>query len=231
MSHASIATRIQACLDTIQQTAVASARDPNSIQLLAVSKNQPVEAIQAAFDAGLRDFGESYWQEAQQKQDILKHLPITWHFIGPIQSNKAKPISHHFNWVHSVSNTKIADKLNQLRAALPKLNICIQVNIDDEDSKSGCSLEALLPLAKHCLTLPHLNLRGLMIIPKKNTDKAASYHTFLKLKQALNTLNAELNCSLDTLSMGMSHDFVPAIRAGSTWVRIGRSIFHASSLY
>lgn len=229
-SH-SIGMRIQACLDTIQKTAMQCDRDPKNIHLLAVSKNQSVDAIQSAFNAGLRDFGESYWQEAQKKQHALQALPITWHFIGPIQSNKAKSIATHFEWVHSVSSIKIADKLNQYRAELPPLNICVQINIDAEDSKSGASMSELLALATHCLTLPHLTLRGLMIIPKNHQNETSSYNTFLRLKQLKNTLSEQLNTPLDTLSMGMSHDFVPAIRAGSTYVRIGRSIFSASSLY
>jgi PLP dependent protein len=227
-----IQSRIQDYLDAIQKTALISARTPESIHLLAVSKNQTTHAIQSAFDAGIHDFGESYWQEAEAKQHALKHLPITWHFIGPIQSNKAKHIAAHFNWVHSLCREDIAKILSTKRpASLPALNLCIQVNIDAETSKSGCSLDELIPLAKQILSYPNLRLRGLMAIPKKNTDTEAAYHTFLKLNQALDTLNNHLHLSLDTLSMGMSHDFIPAIRAGSTWVRIGRGIFDAAALY
>jgi pyridoxal phosphate enzyme (YggS family) len=197
-----------------------------------VSKNQSTEAIQAAFDAGIRDFGESYWQEAKSKQLLLKHLPVTWHFIGPIQSNKAKYIAKHFTWVHSVCRAGIAELLNKHRCpSQPKLNLCIQVNLDAEASKSGCSLDALTELAEQIVHYPHLSLRGLMAIPKKNPDLDACYQTFLTLKHAQDTLNTQLNLSLDTLSMGMSDDFIPAIHAGSTWIRIGRGIFNASELY
>ncbi|MDF1646822.1 MAG: YggS family pyridoxal phosphate-dependent enzyme [Legionellaceae bacterium] len=227
-----IKSRIQEYLDTIHQTASAYAREPESIHLLAVSKNQSTTAITAAFDAGIHDFGESYWQEAKNKQEALKNLPITWHFIGPLQSNKAKHIATNFSWVHSLCRTDIADKLHQARpASLPALNICIQVNLEQETSKSGCTLDELKPLANHILAYPNLKLRGLMLIPKKNTDKEITYQTFLKLKRALDTLNTDLNLSLDTLSMGMSNDFIPAIRAGSTWVRIGRGIFDRPELY
>ncbi len=225
-------TRIQACLDTIQTTAKTYHRAPDSVHLLAVSKNQTADAIRTAFDAGLHDFGESYWQEARDKQIILKDLPITWHFIGPMQSNKAKYIAKHFAWVHSLCRVDIADLLHKARpASLPALNLCIQVNLDAEASKSGCMPDDIEPLAKHILSYPNLTLRGLMAIPQKNTSEAAAYQTFLKLKQALDTLNTNLGLSLDTLSMGMSNDFVPAIRAGSTWVRIGRGIFDTSRLY
>ena len=224
-------TRIQTCLDTIHHTANTYTRTPDTVHLLAVSKTQTADMIKAAFEAGLHDFGESYWQEAQDKQKKLEDLPITWHFIGPIQSNKAKYLASHFSWVHSLYRKDIADILHTKRPrSLPALNICIQVNLDAEASKSGCTLEEIEPLARHILTYPNLKLRGLMAIPKKETNREASYHTFLKLKNALDTLNKHLNLSLDTLSMGMSDDFVPAIRAGSTWVRIGRGIFGAPEL-
>ncbi len=221
-----IAARIQACLDTIHQAEVSYSRAPNAVRLLAVSKNQTVESIQSAFEAGVHDFGESYWQEARDKQAKLASLPITWHFIGPIQRNKAKYIACHFNWVHSLCRADIADILHKKRPdTLPALNVCIQVNLDAESSKSGCRLDTIEPLATHILSYPNLKLRGLMAIPKKNTTEAAAYQTFLTLKNALDTLNNRLDLDLDTLSMGMSDDFIPAIRAGSTCVRIGRSLF------
>ncbi|MDX2347027.1 MAG: YggS family pyridoxal phosphate-dependent enzyme [Legionella sp.] len=222
----SIKTRIKACLDAVHDAEKTYARTPQSVRVLAVSKNQSAEAIQTAFHTGIHDFGESYWQEAKNKQLHLQNLPITWHFIGPIQSNKAKYIAKNFSWVHSVCRTEIAELLNKHRlASQPKLNICIQVNLDTEASKSGCALDALLPLATHILSYPNLNLRGLMAIPKKNTNLDTCYQTFLKLKNAQDILNQQLNLSLDTLSMGMSDDFMPAIRAGTTWIRIGRGIF------
>jgi PLP dependent protein len=227
-----IKDRIQNYLDAISKAATTYHRTPDSIHLLAVSKNQSTEAIQTAFNAGIHDFGESYWQEAKAKQTALQHLPITWHFIGPIQSNKAKYIAQNFSWVHSVCREDIAEKLNKHRCpSQPKLNICIQVNLDAEASKSGCSRDELTRLVEQISTYPNLNLRGLMTMPKKNPDPDACYPTFLKLKHAGDTLNTQLNLSLDTLSMGMSDDFIPAIHAGSTWIRIGRGIFDTSKLY
>jgi PLP dependent protein len=227
-----ITARVHALRLSIQQEALKAKRDPASIHLLAVSKNRTVAAIQEAFDAGLHRFGESYWQEAEAKIHALKHLPITWHFIGPIQSNKAQHIAEHVSWVQSVSREKIATKLNLYRPEhLPPLNICLQVNLDNEPSKSGVMLDELEPLAHAVLNLPNLKLRGLMAIPQKNVDAETSYQTFLRLKHALETLNHTLNLSLDTLSIGMSDDFIPALRAGSTCLRIGRSIFVEPDLY
>jgi pyridoxal phosphate enzyme (YggS family) len=228
----SIKHRIQTYLDAMQKAAQTYHRNPDEIHLLAVSKNQSPVNIQAAFEAGIHDFGESYWQEAKTKQEALQHLPITWHFIGPIQSNKAKYITKHFNWVHSVSRNSIASLLNQNRPALlPKLNICLQVNIDAEPNKSGCMLDELHDLTAQVLTYKNLNLKGLMTIPQKKQSEQAVYQSFLKLKQAKDTLNQAFNLSLDTLSMGMTEDFIPAIHAGSTWIRIGRGIFNTSRLY
>jgi PLP dependent protein len=227
-----ITARIHALRLSLQQEALKTKRDPASIHLLAVSKNRTVDVIQEAFDAGLHSFGESYWQEAETKINTLKHLPITWHFIGPIQSNKAQHIAEHVSWVQSVSREKIANKLNLHRPEhLPPLNICLQVNLDNEPSKSGVMLDELESLAHAVLTMPKLKLRGLMAIPQKNVDAETSYQTFLRLKHALETLNRNQSLSLDTLSMGMSDDFIPAIRAGSTCLRIGRSIFNEPDLY
>jgi hypothetical protein len=201
-------------------------RTPGSTHLLAVSKKHPISAIQAAFDAGLRDFGESSWQEARDKIRALEALPICWHFIGPIQSNKAKSIATNFNWVHSLSREDIADKLNRARPdALPPLNVCLQVNLDNEATKSGIALTDLEALARVVLNCPRLRLRGLMIIPKPCTDLHASYEQFKSFAHEQAILAKNLQITLDSLSMGMSHDFKAAIRAGSTWIRIGRGIF------
>lgn len=225
-----LTARIHTCLKTIRQTEQDCRRTPNTVRLLLVSKTQSPEAITTAFNAGIHEFGESYWQEARDKQKLLAKLPITWHFIGPIQSNKARAIATHFDWVHSLCRKDIAGTMARARAELStKLQVCIQVNLDDESSKFGCMLDEIEPLAEHILTLPQLNLRGLMAIPKKNADSETSYQTFLKLKTALLTLNQRFNLSLDTLSMGMSDDFIPAIRAGSTYVRIGRAIFNPAA--
>lgn len=208
----------------IREAAQASQRNLADIGLLAVSKTKPAAAIREAHTAGLRDFGENYLQEALEKQTELSDLPLIWHFIGPIQSNKTRPIAEHFDWVHSVDRLKIAQRLSEQRPAhLPPLNICLQVNVSGEDSKSGCSPEALPALAKAVAALPNLRLRGLMAIPEPTDDIAAQHAAFAHLRQ----LRDDLALNLDTLSMGMSHDLEAAIAEGATWVRIGTALFGA----
>ena len=208
----------------IREAAQASQRNLTDIGLLEVSKTKPAAAIREAHAAGLRDFGENYLQEALEKQTELSDLPLIWHFIGPIQSNKTRPIAEHFDWVHSVDRLKIAQRLSEQRPAhLPPLNICLQVNVSAEDSKSGCSPEALPELAKAVTALPNLRLRGLMAIPEPTDDIAAQHAAFAHLRQ----LRDDLALYLDTLSMGMSHDLESAIAEGATWVRIGTSLFGA----
>jgi len=222
----SITSRIQDLRETIRLTELAAGRTPGSTHLLAVSKKRSVHAIQEAYHAGLHHFGESTWQEARDKIQALHALPLCWHFIGPLQRNKAKYIAPNFSWVHSLCRKDIAEILNRTRPEhLPPLNICLQVNLDDEPSKSGVALHELEALARTVLTLPRLRLRGLMVIPKPCSDEQASYEQFLSFAHALEQLNTTLNLTLDTLSMGMSHDFKAAIRAGSTWIRIGQGIF------
>ena len=208
----------------IREAAQASQRNFADIGLLAVSKTKPAEAIREAYAAGLRDFGENYLQEALEKQTQLADLPLIWHFIGPIQSNKTRPIAEHFDWVHSVDRLKIAQRLSEQRPAhLPALNICLQVNVSGEQSKSGCSPEELTALARAVVALPNLRLRGLMAIPEPTDDVAAQHAAFARLRQ----LRDELALNLDTLSMGMSHDLEAAIAEGATWVRIGTALFGA----
>ncbi|MFV3093758.1 YggS family pyridoxal phosphate-dependent enzyme [Pseudomonas sp. GW6] len=208
----------------IREAAQASQHNLADIGLLAVSKTKPAAAIREAHAAGLRDFGENYLQEALEKQAELDDLPLIWHFIGPIQSNKTRPIAEHFDWVHSVDRLKIAQRLSEQRPAhLPPLNICLQVNVSAEDSKSGCSPEALPELAKAVAALPNLRLRGLMAIPEPTDDIAAQHAAFAHLRQ----LRDDLALDLDTLSMGMSHDLEAAIAEGATWVRIGTALFGA----
>lgn len=193
-----------------------------------MSKGHYCTEIEQAYAAGLRDFGESYLQEALTKIQTLNSSSICWHFIGPIQSNKTLGIAQHFSWVHSVCREKIAQQLNDARpSSKPPLNICIQINFDEEKSKSGANIVDVVRLASYVLRLPHLRLRGLMLIPKPQTDEQLQYQSFLRLKQLLNELNQQLNIKMDTLSMGMSNDFKAAIRAGSTIVRIGTAIFGA----
>lgn len=208
----------------IREAAQASQHNLADIGLLAVSKTKPAAAIREAHAAGLRDFGENYLQEALEKQAELDDLPLIWHFIGPIQSNKTRPIAEHFDWVHSVDRLKIAQRLSEQRPAhLPPLNICLQVNVSAEDSKSGCSTEDLAELAKAVAALPNLRLRGLMAIPEPTDDVAAQHAAFAHLRQ----LRDDLALDLDTLSMGMSHDLEAAIAEGATWVRIGTALFGA----
>jgi len=219
-----IANNIAKVAARIREAAQAVARNPGEVHLLAVSKTQSAEAIRQASDAGLRDFGENYLQEALQKQTELAELPLTWHFIGPIQSNKTKQIAEHFDWVHSVDRLKIAQRLSDQRPeSLPALNICLQVNVSGEASKSGCEPQAVSELAHAIAALPRLRLRGLMAIPEPTEDPAEQRAAFARLRQLQN----ELDLGLDTLSMGMSHDMEAAIAEGATWVRIGTALFGA----
>lgn len=221
-----IAGKFQQIQRLITTTAESCQRSPADIQLMAVSKGQPASAIREAFAAGISSFGESYWQEAQIKIETLTDLAITWHFIGPIQSNKTKGIAENFSWVHSLSREKIGQDLAKYRPNhLPPLNICLQVNLDDEETKSGVPPQGLAKLALELSQLPSLHLRGLMAIPKPLVNEQEQYESLERLPKLLNQLNADLNLSMDTLSMGMSHDLVAAIRAGSTILRIGTAIF------
>ena len=219
-----IAENIAKVRARIREAAQASQRDSAAIGLLAVSKTKPAAAIREAFACGQRDFGENYLQEALGKQAELSDLDLIWHFIGPIQSNKTRHIAEHFDWVHSVDRLKIAQRLSDQRPAhLPPLNICLQVNVSGEDSKSGCSPQELPELAKAIAALPNLQLRGLMTIPEPTEDVTAQHAAFARLRQ----LRDDLALDLDTLSMGMSHDLEAAIAEGATWVRIGTALFGA----
>lgn len=219
-----IAENIAKVGERIRAAAQASGRDLDHIGLLAVSKTKPAAAVREAYAAGIRDFGENYLQEALEKQAELSELPLIWHFIGPIQSNKTKPIAEHFAWVHSVDRLKIAQRLSAQRpTGLPPLNICLQVNVSAEDSKSGCAPAELAALAQAVSQLPNLRLRGLMAIPEPTDDVAAQRAAFARLRELRNGLPLPL----DTLSMGMSHDLAAAIAEGATWVRIGTALFGA----
>lgn len=202
-------------------------RSTDDVLLLAVSKTKPSDAIRNAHSNGQNDFGENYLQEALDKQEQLSDLSLNWHFIGPIQSNKTRSISSHFDWVHSVDRLKIAQRLNDQRPdSLPKLNICLQVNLDDEASKSGFVLADLESAAEQITQLPRLELRGLMAIPAKCNGFSAQLKSLQRLQQAFTQLNQK-GYKLDTLSMGMSNDLEAAIAAGSTMVRVGTDIFGA----
>jgi len=196
-------------------------------QVLAVSKTQPASVIREAFQVGVRLFGENYLQEALEKQSQLTDLPIEWHFIGPIQSNKTQPIAQHFSWVHSVDRIKIAQRLNDARPKdLAPLNICIQLNIDSEISKGGVAMDEVEPLALAISNMPHLNLRGLMSIPEPSTNPDKQRAQFKQVRECYDTLLAK-GYALDTLSMGMSEDYPIAIEQGATIVRIGSALFGA----
>ncbi|EQM81188.1 YggS family pyridoxal phosphate-dependent enzyme [Stutzerimonas stutzeri] len=219
-----IANNIAKVATRIREAAQAAARNPDQVHLLAVSKTQPAEAIRQACQAGLHDFGENYLQEALEKQADLADLPLTWHFIGPIQSNKTKSIAEHFDWVHSVDRLKIAQRFSDQRPeSLPPMNICLQVNVSGEASKSGCEPQDVPQLAQAIAALPRLRLRGLMAIPEPTDDPTEQRAAFARLRH----LQAELQMDLDTLSMGMSQDLEAAIAEGATWVRIGTALFGA----
>ena len=200
-------------------------RDSNSVLLMAVSKTQSVENILKAYEAGQRDFGENYIQESIEKIVELKNLDITWHFIGKIQSNKSKYIAENFDWIHSVDKISTLKKINDLRKnAEEKLNVCVQVNIDSEDSKSGILVNEVEDFIVQAVKFKKLKIRGLMAIPMYHPDYDSQYKTFAKIKNLFDSL-IKKNFKLDTLSIGMSSDYNAAIEAGSTIVRIGTSIF------
>ncbi|MNF48652.1 hypothetical protein D3C84_299040 [compost metagenome] len=223
-----IADNISQVAARIRAAEQAAHRVEHSVRLLAVSKTKPSEAVREAFAAGVRDFGENYLQEALSKQQDLTDLPLSWHFIGPIQSNKTRAIAENFAWVHSVDRLKIAQRLSEQRPAdLPPLNICIQVNVSGEASKSGCTPADLPELASAISALPHLRLRGLMAIPEPTDARAEQDAAFAAVRELNNSLQERLNLPLDTLSMGMSHDLESAIAQGATWVRIGTALFGA----
>ncbi len=193
--------------------------------MVAVSKSFPADKIEEAYRAGQNSFGESYAQEGLEKILALKSLPLEWHFIGPIQSNKTRLIAEHFSWVHSISRSKIAERLSQTRpAGLPPLQVCIQVNISGETSKSGVAPADLVTLAKYIQTLPRLQLRGLIAIPQSTADFELQRNRFRQLRELKDMLAAE-GILLDTLSMGMSQDLEAAILEGATIVRVGTAIF------
>ena len=211
----------------ITAAAKSAARNENSITLLAVSKKQSIEKINALYALGQRDFGENYVQEGKEKCRLLADKPIIWHFIGPIQSNKTRDIAEHFDWVHSVDRLKIAERLNNQRPDnFAPLNVCVQVNIDDEFSKSGVSEQQLPELIRSIQALPKLSLRGLMAIPRKQANPADSEPAFAKMQSLFQHYKKTLELkAFDTLSMGMSADLEVAIQQGATMVRVGTALF------
>ncbi|NDW14085.1 YggS family pyridoxal phosphate-dependent enzyme [Alteromonas genovensis] len=221
-----IAERINSALEGITQVATSVHRPPNSVKLLAVSKTKPVSDIIEAYEAGQQMFAENYVQEGVEKVQELAHLTdIEWHMIGPIQSNKTKVVAEHFHWVQSVDREKVARRLNDQRPDnLPALNVCIQLNIDDEDSKSGVKSGELDGLVQFIESQEKLCLRGIMAIPKANPSEEEQALTLGKLKELYDHYHKSL-ANFDTLSVGMSSDMNAAIKNGSTMVRIGTAIF------
>jgi pyridoxal phosphate enzyme (YggS family) len=209
----------------IAQAAESCGRDPLEIRLVAVSKKHPAAAVIEAWDAGQKDFGENFLQEALPKQAELAHLALTWHFIGRIQSNKTRPIAEQFQWVHTVDRIKIAQRLSEQRPeSMPALNVCIQVNVGDPENKAGAACEQVAELAKQISSLPRLRLRGLMCLPPESEDKAVQrgyFHILSGLRQEIDRLGIKM----DTLSMGMSGDLEAAVAEGATIVRIGTAVF------
>ncbi|TGN38304.1 YggS family pyridoxal phosphate-dependent enzyme [Marinobacter confluentis] len=227
----SIADNVGTVTRRIQKATLNAGREAGSVRLLAVSKTRPASDIRAAHEAGQIAFGENYLQEALEKIDALSDLAdLEWHFIGPIQSNKTRQIAQAFHWVHSVDRLKIARRLSEQReGAETPLNICLQVNLNEEASKAGCLLADVPGLAREILALPNICLRGLMAIPDPDQSEADLKASFQKLADALDNLrrdNPDAQ-SLDTLSMGMSGDLEIAIDAGATWVRVGTALFGA----
>lgn len=215
----------------IHKIALDCDRNPNTIELIAVSKTKPVTLIAQAIDAGQLAFGENYVQEGVEKiayfNKNMPNTPITWHFIGPLQSNKTKLVAENFDWMHTIERFKIAQRLNDQRPTdMDKLNVLIQVNISNEESKSGIAVDEVADLVKQIITLPNLRLRGLMTIPEIENDYAKQLEVFEQMTQLLESLKTDYPF-LDTLSMGMSGDMKAAIVAGSTMVRIGSAIFGA----
>ena len=220
-----IASNLQAVNRAIAQAAQLAQRKAETISLLAVSKTFPAAAVRAAYGAGQRAFGESYVQEALDKIAALRDLPLDWHFIGPIQSNKTRAIAENFSWAHSVDRLKIAERLSAQRpASLPPLNVCIQVNVSGEESKGGVAPGEVLDLARAVARLPQIKLRGLMAIPAPADSLPEQRLPFARLRELMRQLNAQ-GLEMDTLSMGMSHDMEAAVLEGATIVRVGSAIF------
>ena len=220
-----IATNLQAVRLRIARACKEQHREPSEVTLLAVGKTFAPTAIREAAEAGQREFGENYVQEALAKQDALRNLGLIWHFIGPLQSNKTRPIAQSFHWVHSLDREKIARRLSDARpATLPPLQVCIEVNLSGEGSKSGVAPAELAALARQVASLPRLKLRGLMAVPEPTTDVALQRRRFAELRALKDELARE-GLALDTLSMGMSADLEAAIAEGATIVRIGTAIF------
>jgi pyridoxal phosphate enzyme (YggS family) len=224
-----IAVNLQATLARIKAAACAVGRDPAGVRLLAVSKTWPASAVQAAVLAGQRAFGENYVQEGAEKVTALAGLGLEWHFIGPMQSNKTRVVAEAFDWVHSLDRLKVAERLSGQRdVRRSPLQVCVQVNVSGEASKGWVAPDGLVALAQAVAGLPNLRLRGLMCIPEPSGDQVLLRQRFALLRQLLQRLREQPwaeGLTLDTLSMGMSHDLDAAIAEGASMVRVGTAIF------
>jgi len=221
----SITANLQAVRRRIESATRAAGRPPQSVRLLAVSKTFPPEAVREAAQAGLRDFGENYAREGIEKIRVLSAFGLTWHFIGPIQSNKTRTIAEGFDWVHSIDRVKIAARLAEARGpGRSELQVCIQVNVSGEATKGGVAPSEAAQLAEEVAALPRLKLRGLMAVPEPTPDEALQRRRFGQLRELRDRLNRD-GFSMDTLSMGMSADLEAAIAEGATLVRVGTAIF------
>ena len=221
----SVKNRLAHIGERIEAASLRSSNPSESVKLIAVSKTFSDKRIRDVFKLGQRRFGENYVQEAVDKIDMLSDLDIEWHFIGPIQSNKTKLIAAKFDWVHSIDRLKIAERLSAARPAeLPKLNVCVQVNVTGEQSKHGCSELDVMELGQEIAALPNLNLRGLMTISETSGDLDAARSAFRKLREIADQMNQK-ELKITELSMGMSDDLEVGIEEGATFVRVGRGIF------
>lgn len=225
-----LSANLQAIHARIDKACAAAGRDPASVALLAVSKTFPAEAVEAAAEAGQQAFGENYVQEGCAKAEALAARKLVWHFIGPLQSNKTRLVAQHFDWFHTIDRLRIAERLSEQRDPhRAPLNVCVQVNVSGEASKSGVAPAEAIALALAVARLPQLTLRGLMTIPEPTPDLALLRSRFAEVRGILETLHREHGLALDTLSMGMSADLEAAIAEGSTLVRVGTAIFGSRS--
>ncbi|MFT6276011.1 MAG: pyridoxal phosphate enzyme (YggS family) [Halioglobus sp.] len=225
MSNSLILQNVTKLTNRVRLAAQKSQRSPQDISIVAASKTRSAEIIEQAFDAGLTNFGENYLQEALEKIEQLRALKIVWHFIGPIQSNKTRSIAENFDWVHSVDRAKVARRLSAQRPDnLPPLQLCLQVNISQEPSKSGVLVQELPELMQEISELRNIQLRGLMAIPAATADTHQQLLAFGQMRELLESVQA-MSSTMDTLSMGMSGDLEVAIAQGSTLIRVGSDIF------
>lgn len=223
-----LAERYRALVQRLRTAEDNFSKAPGSVQLVAVSKTYPAEDVRAVAEFGQQHFGENQLQDAMQKIPNLEDLGLTWHFIGPVQSNKCRDVALYFDWVHSVDRLKIANRLSQLRPAdTPPINLLIQVNLQNEPTKAGVAPETVSELAKTISALPNTKLRGLMAIPSPETDLDRQRQVFRMLRELLDDTNRALDLEMDCLSMGMTDDMEAAVAEGATHVRIGTAIFGA----